>query len=436
MLSEVVETCSKLIQFDTSNYGGGNSRGEQDAAEWVHAQLTEVGYEPRNFESAPGRVSTILRLKGTDPSLPALLVHGHLDVVPVEPSDWSFDPFSGDIRDGSVWGRGALDMKDMDAMMLVVARDFARGNFTPPRDIVFAFVADEEDTGEYGAWFLVKEHPELFEGVKTAIGESGGFPVYLPNNERIYPIATGERGSAWMNLTARGTAGHGSRKNVDNAVANLADVVSKLSRYEWPVRITPTVERLLTVLSDHLQITVDPSDPKSLEKLGSAARLVESVLTNSVNLTGLTAGYKVNVIPSEALATIDGRLLPGTEDEFFAVIDGILGEKVTREFASFARPVDSSFESSEFAAMEAALIKYDPEAIVLPYTMSGGTDAKAFSSLGISCYGFAPGYNAPEFDPWTYVHGVDEHIPTESLEFGVQVLRTYLSSSPNDFLQT
>ena len=165
------------------------------------------------LESEPTRASTVVRIPGVDPAAPALLVHGHLDVVPANAADWSFDPFCGEVRDGAVWGRGALDMKDMDAMMLAVVRGWARSGFRPPRDIVLAFVADEEDTGEYGAGFLVNKHPELFEGVQTAIGESGGYAVHLPNGGRLYPVATGERGSAWMRLTAHGAAGHGSRKN-------------------------------------------------------------------------------------------------------------------------------------------------------------------------------------------------------------------------------
>lgn len=185
LVDDTIATCARLIAFDTTNHGSGDSRGEREAAEWVAARLTDDGYDPVVLESAPQRASTVVRIPGTDPLAPALLVHGHLDVVPADASDWSFDPFCGDVRDGAVWGRGALDMKDMDAMMLAVARSWSQSGYRPPRDIVMAFVADEEDTGEHGAGFLVDQHAALFEGVATAIGESGGYTVHLPDGSRL-----------------------------------------------------------------------------------------------------------------------------------------------------------------------------------------------------------------------------------------------------------
>ncbi|PZS35642.1 MAG: hypothetical protein DLM58_03415 [Pseudonocardiales bacterium] len=428
--ADSVECCSRLIQFDTSNYGGGESRGEREAAEWVAERLSADGYDPIVLESAPKRASTVVRIEGTDPAAPALLVHGHLDVVPAEASDWSFAPFGGEIRDEAIWGRGALDMKDMDAMMLALARSFAREGYRPPRDIVLAFVADEEDTGEFGAGFLAREHRDLFDGVTTAIGESGGYTVHLPDASRLYAIATGERGSAWMRLTARGQAGHGSRRSPHNAVTILAEAVARLARHDWPVHLTPTVAALLDGLSKQLGIAIDPADEASLSRLGDARGLVEATVSNSLNPTMLSAGYKINVIPSEATAGVDGRILPGAEQNFFATVDELLGDAVTREFASFAGPVSASHESAEFAAMAAAISVHDPQALVLPFCMSGGTDAKLFSSLGIACYGFAPGTAPPGFPYWDYVHGVDERILIESLEFGTTVLDRYLRTAP------
>ncbi|MGQ5640449.1 MULTISPECIES: M20/M25/M40 family metallo-hydrolase [unclassified Streptomyces] len=430
LTTEVTELCARLIRFDTSNYGAGDSRGEREAAEWTAGLLSDSGYEPLVLESAPRRASTVVRIPGEDRDAPALLVHGHLDVVPAEPADWSFDPFCGEIRDGAVLGRGALDMKDMDAMMLAVARSWARRGVRPPRDVVMAFVADEEDTGELGAGFLVDRHPDLFEGVATAIGESGGYSVHLPDASRLYPIAVGERGSAWMDLTARGAAGHGSRPGSDNAVATLAATLAALAAHRWPVRIVPAVSALLEGLSAQLGVTVDPADPASLAQLGEAAKLVEATVANTLNPTMLKAGYKHNVIPSEAAAGVDGRILPGAEDDFFATVDALLGEKVARSFHSFAAPVFADHESHEFAAMAAALRRADPEALVLPFIMSGGTDAKAFARLGIQCYGFGPGLTPPGFDSWRYVHGVDEQVLVSSLQFGVRVLEDFLRTDP------
>lgn len=431
LLSEVIEFCSRLIQFDTSNFGGGDSKGERDAAEWVAEKLTEVGYAPVVLECATKRASTVVRIPGADRSAPALLVHGHLDVVPAQASDWSVDPFCGEIRDGSIWGRGALDMKDMDAMMLAVARSFARSDVTPARDIVMAFVADEEDTGELGAGFLVRDHPQLFEGVTAAIGESGGYSVHLPDGSRLYPIATGERGTAWLDLTAAGTAGHGSRSHPDNAVAALARAVGRLADQQWPVHLSPTVAALLEGLTTHLGIDVDPSDKTSLAQLGDAAELVEPTLSNSLNPTMLSAGYKHNVVPSLAHAGIDGRVIPGGEDSFFTTIDTLLSTQVTRQFANYSAPVSTSHRTPEFAAMSAAIQSFDSAALVLPFCMAGGTDAKSFSALGINCYGFAPGRTPPEFTAKAYVHGVDEHVLIDSLAFGVQVLEQFLRARPN-----
>ncbi len=427
---DVVDDCARLIRFDTSNYGDGKSNGEREAAEWVAGELTDCGYEPVVLESEPGRASTVVRIAGTDPSLPALLVHGHLDVVPAAAQDWSFDPFGGEVRDGHVWGRGALDIKNLDAMMLASARNFARRGERPQRDIVLAFVADEEDTGRYGAGFLAQQHRELFDGVVSAIGESGGGLIRLPDGSGLYAIATGERGSAWMKLTARGTAGHGSRRVPDNAVAVLARTVAALAAIEWPVREIPTVRALLSGVGERLGVEVDPRDPASLARLGDAAKLVERTLSNSLSPTMLEAGYKVNVIPSEAVAHVDGRILPGLEEEFFATVDALLPPGVTREFDSWAAPVGSSHESAEFALMADAVRAYDPDGLVLPYVMGGGTDAKAFGAIGIDCYGFTPGRLPAGFPVDKYVHGVDERVPVDDLQFGVRVFDTYLRSAP------
>ncbi|MEO7288913.1 MAG: M20/M25/M40 family metallo-hydrolase [Jatrophihabitantaceae bacterium] len=426
----MVADCSRLIQFDTSNFGGGEARGERAAAEWVAEQLTDCGYRPELFESEPGRASTVVRIPGRSSTAPALLVHGHLDVVPAAEADWSFDPFAGQVRDGAVWGRGALDMKDMDAMMLSVARGFAADGFVPPRDLVLAFVADEEDTGQYGAGFLVERHPELFEGVRAAVGESGGYATHLPDGSRLYPIAAAERGSAWLRLTAHGVAGHGSRRNPNNPVSHLARALSRLADHEFPVRLSPAVAALISGLERQLGIRIDPADPASIGQLGEAARLVQSTVANSVNPTMLAAGYKANVIPGQASAVVDGRIVPGATEEFLAEVDRLLGEHVSREFVSFSEPVGTEHDSAEFRTMSAAISRHDPAALVLPFCMSGGTDAKAFAQLGIACYGFAPGRTPAGLEHWNYVHGVDEHVLIDSLRFGVRVLDSYLRTDP------
>jgi acetylornithine deacetylase/succinyl-diaminopimelate desuccinylase-like protein len=428
--ADAAELCSRLIRFDTTNFGGGEARGEREAAEWVAGLLTDAGHDPVVLEPEPRRAGTVVRIPGTDPAAPALLVHGHLDVVPAEAADWSFDPFSGEIRDGAVWGRGALDMKDMDAMMLAAVRSFARTGRRPVRDLVLAFLADEEDTGALGAGFLAGRHPELLEGVTTAVGESGAYSLHLPDGSRLYPVAAAERGSAWMTVTARGTAGHGSRPRPDNAVAKLVRALAALDAHEWPIVVTPAVGALLDGLQARLGIEVDLGDRASIANLGEAARLVEATVRASINPTMLSAGYKHNVIPGEATAGLDGRFPPGTADDFFATIGDLLGEEVELTDTGYSPPVSAPHDGPEFAAMAAAIRAHDPGALVLPFCMSGGTDAKLFAPLGIDCYGFTPGRTPPGFNSWQYVHGVDEHVLLDSLAFGVQVLSTYLLAAP------
>ncbi|MEW2285815.1 M20/M25/M40 family metallo-hydrolase [Streptomyces sp. NPDC047841] len=427
---EVVDLCRELIRFDTSNYGDHSGPGERKAAEWVAEKLAEVGLEPRIYESHPGRASTVARIEGEDPSRPALLIHGHLDVVPANAVDWTHDPFSGEIADGCVWGRGAVDMKDMDAMTLAVVRDRLRSGRRPPRDVVVAFLADEEAGGTYGARYLVDHHPELFEGVTEAISEVGGFSFTVDDQRRLYLIQTAEKGMHWMKLTVAGTAGHGSMIHRDNAITELSEAVARVGRHKFPVRVTKTTRAFLDELGDALGTELDPEDMEStLAKLGGIAKLIGATLSNTANPTQLTAGYKVNVIPGEATAHIDGRFLPGHEEEFLADLDRLLGPKVRREDVHADKAVETTFDGALVEAMQAALLAEDPTAKAIPYMLSGGTDAKSFDDLGIRGFGFAPLKLPPELDFAGMFHGVDERVPVDGLRFGVRVLDRFLDAS-------
>ncbi|MFD5794338.1 M20/M25/M40 family metallo-hydrolase [Streptomyces diastatochromogenes] len=429
-LDEVAEFTSGLIRIDTTNRGGGDCR-ERPAAEYAAERLAGAGLEPLLLERTPGRTNVVARIEGTDPSADALLVHGHLDVVPAEAADWSVHPFSGEIRDGVVWGRGAVDMKNMDAMILAVVRSWARQGVRPRRDIVIAFTADEEDSAEDGAGFLAGRHPELFEGCTEAIGESGAFTFHDGAGREIYPIAAGERGTGWLKLTARGRAGHGSKVNKENAVTRLAAAVTRIGEHEWPLRLTPTVRAALTELAAVYGFEADFRNVDGLlEKLGPAAKLVEATVRNSANPTMLDAGYKVNVIPGEAVAYVDGRYLPGDEEEFIATLDRLTGPDVDWEFHHRSVALQAPVDSPTFAGMRAAVEEFAPEGHVVPYCMTGGTDAKQFSLLGITAaYGFAP-LKLPEgFDYQAMFHGVDERVPVEALHFGVRVLDRFLRTA-------
>ncbi|MFJ7076655.1 M20/M25/M40 family metallo-hydrolase [Streptomyces sp. NPDC098781] len=427
---EVVDLCRELIRIDTSNYGDHSGPGERAAAEYVAEKLAEVGLEPQIFESHPGRASTVARIEGEDPSRPALLIHGHTDVVPANADDWTHHPFSGEVADGCVWGRGAVDMKDMDAMTLAVVRDRLRSGRRPPRDIVLAFLADEEAGGKFGARFLVDKHPDLFEGVTEAISEVGGFSFTVNEQRRLYLIQTAEKGMHWMKLTVAGTAGHGSMIHRDNAITELSEAVARLGRHKFPVRVTKTTRAFLDELGDALGTELDPENMEgTLARLGGIAKLIGATLSNTANPTQLGAGYKVNVIPGEATAHVDGRFLPGFEEEFLADLDKILGPKVRREDVHADKAVETGFDGALVDAMQSALVAEDPAAKAIPYMLSGGTDAKSFDDLGIRGFGFAPLKLPPELDFAGMFHGVDERVPVEGLKFGVRVLDRFIDAS-------
>ncbi|QUX28815.1 M20/M25/M40 family metallo-hydrolase [Nocardiopsis akebiae] len=427
---EVVDLCRELIEFDTSNYGDHSGPGERKAAEYVAAKLDEVGVDSRIYEKHPGRSNVVARITGEDSSRPPLLIHGHLDVVPAAPEDWTHHPFAGEVADDCVWGRGAVDMKDMNAMVLAMLRQRLREGRRPPRDIVLAFLADEEAGGTWGAQYLVDEHPDLFADCDSAISEVGGFSFTVKENRRLYLIETAEKGIAWMKLTARGTAGHGSMVNTDNAVTELAAAVARLGEHRFPVQLTPTVRTFLEEICEEFGIPFDERDvDATVARLGPIARMIGATLRNTLNPTVLGGGYKANVIPGEATAQVDGRFLPGTEDAYFAEVDRLLGPKVSREFIHHLPAVETSFDGGLVSAMSESLLAEDPGAKAVPYCLSGGTDAKSFSRLGVRNYGFAPLQLPPELDFAGMFHGVDERVPIEGLRFGVRVLDRFVGLS-------
>jgi acetylornithine deacetylase/succinyl-diaminopimelate desuccinylase-like protein len=425
---EVVAICRDLIRIDTTNPGDHSGPGERKAAEYVAGLLGEVGLAPDVLESHPKRTSLVTRIEGADRGRPALLIHGHLDVVPANVSDWRQHPFGGEIADGCVWGRGAVDMKDMDAIMLAVARQRMREGRKPARDVVLAFTADEEAGGNWGARFLVEQHKEYFEGVTEAIGEVGGFSVPV-GEQRVYAVQTAEKGLAWMRLTAGGTAGHGSMIHADNAVTALAEALARVGRHQWPTQLPDATRQFLRKVSETLGTDFDPDDPASvIGKLGGMSKMIGATTQHTANPTMLSAGYKVNVIPQTATGQIDGRYLPGREDEFFQEIDRLLGPSVTREFIHHDIAVETTADGDLWDAMSAALRAEDPDAIVAPYCLSAGTDAKWFAKLGIRCFGFSPLRLPPELDFPGMFHGIDERVPLNALQFGARVIDRLLDN--------
>ena len=422
--SEALDICRDLIRIDTSNYGDDSGPGERKAAEYVAGSLAEVGIESQIFESESGRASLVARWGNQDSTRPGLLIHGHLDVVPAQGSDWQVDPFAAEVVDGYLIGRGAVDMKDFDAMLLSVVRARQRAGAIPDRPITLVFTADEEAGGVLGAHWMVEHHPELFEGCTEAIGEVGGFSTEV-GGKRLYLIESGEKGIAWMRLRARGTAGHGSMRNDDNAVTHLAQALVTLGEHQWPDEPGPSMQLLLAKVRE--LTGKEGSADELLEQFGPAIRMIGAGMRHTTTATMLEAGYKHNVVPGEAIAYVDGRYLPGHADSFVPAVQEIVGANVTVETHITDAALEYSFEGDLVDAMTVALHSQDPDAHIAPFLMSGGTDAKAWHKLGITSYGFTPLRLPADLDFTALFHGVDERVPVDALEFGSRVFDEFLN---------
>ena len=435
-LDDTARIARDLIRFDTTNYGEGRSKGETEAAEYVGAILEGLGLQTEYIDSATGRTSVITRVEGRYENdvdtrrgeRPGLVVHGHLDVVPADPANWSVDPFAGEVRDGMLWGRGAVDMKDMDAMILTALDEILSGGGQPNRDLTIAFFADEENGGAYGSHHIVQNRPELFAGATEAISEVGGYSVEI-GGKRAYLLQTGEKALVWIKLISRGTAAHGSRVIHDNAVTKLAEAVVTLGRREWPLHLTATTELLLSELGRILDVDVEKLGPDEVMlRTGTASGFLTATVRTTSNPTLLSGGYKHNVIPDQAEALIDLRMMPGEEDAILAEVQRLVGDEIEIEVMHRDLGLENPFSGPLVDAMVSTLHRHDPEAEVLPYLMSGGTDNKALSLLGIAGYGFAPLRLTPELDFPAMFHGVDERVPLEALSFGHRALTDLLTN--------
>ena len=426
--NETITLCQEMIRIPSVNHGEG--KGDEKAmAEYVASKLAEVGIKSELIETAPNRVNVVAKVEGADQSRPGLVLHGHIDVVPVNAADWSVDPFSGVIKDGFIWGRGAVDMKDMDAMILATVRMWQRIGYKPPRNILLAFFADEEAGSNYGSRWLVKHRPEIFDGYSEAVSEVGGFSVTINGEHRLYLIEAAQKGIQWMKLTAKGTAGHGSFINQDNAVTKVADAVARIGKYEWPQLETKTSNIFFRKIAE---LTGDKYDPKNvkplLHHLGDAVKMLGATISNTANPTMLEAGYKVNVIPQSASAMVDGRFLPGHENQLQETVRKLAGDDIEIEILTRDIALEVEFAGPLVKAMCDAISGEDSAGIPVPYLMSGGTDNKALHDLGIVGYGFSPLKLPKDLDFFALFHGVDERVPIEGLKFGVRVLYEFLEN--------
>ena len=426
--NDTITLCQELIRIPSVNYGEG--RGDEKAvAEYIATKLAEVGIEYELIETAPNRVNVVAKIAGADQNRPGLVLHGHIDVVPADAKDWSVDPFSGEIKDGFIWGRGAVDMKNIDAMILACVRSWKRNGFTPPRNVLIVFFADEEASGTFGSRWLVKNRPELFSGYNEAVSEVGGFSVTINGDHRLYLIESAQKGIQWLKLTARGTAGHGSFKNTDNAVTKLSQAVARIGNYEWPQLETRTGAIFFRKIAELTGEKYDPKNVKPLLKhLGPSVKMLGATIQNTANPTMLEAGYKANVIPQTASAVIDGRFLPGFESDLHDTIKKLAGDDIEIEFIARDIALEVEFSGQLVDAMVAAIANEDPEGIPVPYLMSGGTDNKALSELGIVGYGFSPLKLPKDLDFFALFHGINERVPIDGLTFGARVMYEFLEN--------
>jgi acetylornithine deacetylase/succinyl-diaminopimelate desuccinylase-like protein len=424
---ETIEIARDLIRIESVNTGDPATigDGEERAARYVRDRLDEVGISGEFVLPTPGRGSLVVRIPGRDRSVGALLVHAHLDVVPVDAADWSVPPFAAEIHEDDghgevLYGRGAVDMKGFAGTVVAVARALARSGVVPRRDLVLAFLADEEAGGVWGAKWLVENRPELFAGVSEAIGEVGGFSVSLPTardgERRAYLLATAEKGAGWLRLRARGAAGHASTPGPDTAVLRLARAVAALGEHRFPVERTDATTPFLAAFSE-------------LTGQDALPGLVDAGLRHSAVPTMLAAGYKLNVIPGEAVAEVDTRVVPGGEAAFRREVERIVGEDVGVEWVLSNAPVMAPVDGPLVQTVRAAVAQDDPDGVVVPYLLPASTDNKNFSQLGIAGYGFTPLRVPAGFDAFGQFHAVDERVPLTALRFGARVVHRILRTA-------
>jgi acetylornithine deacetylase/succinyl-diaminopimelate desuccinylase-like protein len=436
MAEEAQTFCQALLRMDTTNPPG----NERPAAEYLEARLRESGYQPVLLESAPGRANLVCRRPGAGRAAPLLLT-AHLDVVEANPAEWTHPPFGGEIADGCLWGRGAIDMKNMAAMCTAVLRQLARDGAQLSRDVIFAAVADEEDGCDMGSGWLVDNHRHLVEA-EFAIGESGGYSLHI-GKTTFYPIQAAEKGICWVRARVRGEAGHGSMPRDDSAVLVLSERLARLRHQSFPVHENRHLRDFLAAVAARQPRLVRPlvrllSHERLLPALlrrmpdAGAARGLRALLSNTASPTVLRAGNKINVIPDRAEVEIDGRTLPGQSvDDFLRELGAILGPEVELEVIRSAEPVVTEpFESPLYDVICREITRREPDAVVVPYMIPGFTDAKSFTRAGARWYGFSPvkierdsGIRFADL-----FHGKDERVPVAGLHWGTELLHSVVRS--------
>jgi len=421
---------SELIRFDTTNPPG----DEAACIAYLEELLRAGGLDTERFARDPGRPNLLARLPGRG-AAPPLLLYGHIDVVRADPKNWAHPPFAGVREKGWVWGRGALDMKAGVAMMASAVLRAADAGQRPAGDVLLLCLADEEAGGRAGARYLVEEHPRLFDGVRYAIGEFGGIPLHIAGR-RFYAIQVAEKQPCWMEVTIRGRAGHGARPMRGGAAAKLGRMLSALDRSRFPCHVTPVVRRMIRSASARIPglggwilrlLLVPGLAPPILRLLGESGRTLEPLFRNTANATIVRGGEKANVIPDEIHLGLDGRILPGLSlDAFLAELRAVIGADSELKIL-LHDPVPSDADYGLFDTLRHILRAIDSEAVAIPILLPASTDARFFSRLGIQTYGFTPMNLPPGFDFFSTIHGTDERIPVEAVEFGTMAIAKLIS---------
>jgi acetylornithine deacetylase/succinyl-diaminopimelate desuccinylase-like protein len=398
---ETLNHLQALIRLDTTNPPG----NERIAADYLARALSHEGIEPVLIEPAPLRTSLIARIEGRDHSKAALMLSSHTDVVPVEASRWTRAPFAAELADGYIWGRGAIDMKSKCAMDLMLVLALKRSGALGERDLILAAVADEEAGSELGARHLVENHPELVRA-GFVLNETGAFTLFI-GERRFYPIQVAEKGFVTVKLTVTSSPGHGSMPRPDTAIAWMADLITRLTRTPMRRRLIPLIRTTL----NELGIVPEKAPP-----------LFRPMMANTVSPTIVRAGYKDNVIPGEATVILDGRTLPGDDEQtFLRELREIVGPEPTLEIIKSAPPAEASFDTPLFRLLRSRTEAADPGARAIPWMLPGATDSKFYTQLGATCYGFAPVRLDPKTPFGALYHGNDERMPIEGLLWGLRL---------------
>jgi acetylornithine deacetylase/succinyl-diaminopimelate desuccinylase-like protein len=420
-----LELLQNLIQFDTTNPPG----NEAACIRYINDVLTDAGFETMVLARDEARTNLVTRLDGQGHA-PPLLMYGHVDVVTTEHQEWTHPPFEGTVADGYVWGRGTLDMKGAVAMMMAALMRARAQGLAPPGDVVLAVVSDEEAGGDYGARYLVENHAEVFEGIRYAIGEAGGFSFHI-GGSTFYPIMVAEKQICWMKATVRGEGGHGSMPVKGQAMAKLAQVLQALDRRRLPVHVTEPTRQMIESIASVLpplqklllrQLLNPALTNRILDLMGPLGEVLDPLLHNTVSPTVLQGSTKTNVIPSEVTVELDGRLLPGyTAGDMGSELRALLGNEVELTIVRH-EPGPSEPDMGLFDTLADILREADPGSTPGPLVLAGVTDARHFSRLGIHTYGFTPMKMPPELGFWRLAHAADERIPVDSLEFGTEAI--------------